>query len=116
MYALNFYSDLYEEVLRSNRKSATIRLGDKSEKYKDGMITWITIGPRFSTRQKLYTAVLDRVEVKPISDLSPRDIKAENPEMRSHDDVIAMLSRLYTDEFITPNHLVTVIYFSRVGE
>lgn len=115
MYALNFYSDLYEEALRTGRKSATIRLGDKSDKYRDGMIVWITLGARFSRRTKLYTAILDRVEVKTIEELSPRDIERENPEVRTQDEVIALLSRIY-GEFITPQHLVTIIYFSRVDE
>ena len=30
MYALNFYSPLVADQLRTGRKSATIRLGDKS--------------------------------------------------------------------------------------
>jgi hypothetical protein len=90
-------------------------LGDKSEKYKPGMIVWVTVGPRFGRRQKLYTAILDRVEVKPIAELSPRDIERENPEFRTHDDIIAMLTRIY-GEFLTPAHVVTVIYFSRVDE
>jgi hypothetical protein len=115
MYALNFYTDLYGDVLRNNRKTVTIRLGDKSEKYKTGMIVWITVGARFARRQKLYTAILDRVEVKPISELSPRDIERENPEFRSMDDVIEMLSRIYGD-LITPDRKVTVIYFSRVDD
>ncbi len=115
MFALNFYTDLYEDVLRNNRKTATIRLGDKSLKYETGMIVWITVGPRFGRRQKLYCAILDRVEVKPITELSPRDIERENPELRSQDDVIGLLSRVY-GEFITPNQMVTVIYFSRVDE
>lgn len=115
MFALNFYTDLYEEVLRNGRKSATIRLGDKGDKYESGMVVWITIGPRFGRRQKLYAAILDRVEVKPISELSPRDIERENPEFRSHDDVIATLTRIY-GEFITPAHTVTVVYFSRIDE
>ncbi len=115
MYALNFYSDLYEDVLRNHRKSATIRLGDKSDKYKTGMIVWVTVGPRFGRRQKLYCAILDRVEVKPIAELSPRDIERENPEFRTQDDVIATLTRVY-GEFITPAHVVTVIYFSRVDD
>ena len=38
MYALNFYSPLVADQLRSGRKSATIRLGDKSGKYKKGMV------------------------------------------------------------------------------
>ncbi|MCC7434700.1 MAG: hypothetical protein IT363_08435 [Methanoregulaceae archaeon] len=115
MFALNFYSDLYGDVLKNHRKTVTIRLGDKSDKYRDGMLTWVTVGPRFGRRQKLYTAILDRVEVKTISELSPRDIERENPEFRSQDDVIEMLSRIY-GEFITPEHRVTVIYFSRVDE
>jgi len=115
MYALNFYSDLYGDVLRNHRKTVTIRLGDKSSKYDTGMIVWITIGPRFGRRQKLYTAILDRVEVKKVSELSPRDIERENPEFRTQEDVIEMLSRIYGD-LITPEHRVTVIYFSRVDE
>ncbi|RYG42886.1 RNA-binding protein [bacterium] len=115
MYALNFYSDLYGDVLRNNRKTATIRLGEKTDKYKTGMIVWVTIGPRFGRRQKLYSAILDRVEVKPIRELSPRDIERENPEFRGQDDVIEQLSRIYGD-LITPDRLVTVIYFSRVDE
>lgn len=115
MYALNFYTDLYGDVLRNHRKTVTIRLGDKSDKYKTGMVVWITIGPRFGRRQKLYSAILDRVEVKPVGELSPRDIERENPEFRSQDDVIGMLSRIYGD-FITPDQTVTVIYFSRIDE
>lgn len=115
MYALNFYTDLYGDVLRNNRKTVTIRLGNKADKYRTGMIVWITIGPRFGRRQKLYSAILDRVEVKTIAELSPRDIERENPEFRTQDDVISMLSRIYGD-LITPNHTVTVVYFSRVDE
>jgi hypothetical protein len=115
MYALNFYTDLYGDILRNNRKTVTIRLGDKSDKYMTGMIVWITVGPRFGRRQKLYSAILDRVEVKTIAELSPRDIERESPEFRTHDDVIAVLSRIYGD-FITPDNRVTVIYFSRVDE
>jgi hypothetical protein len=115
MFALNFYSDLYGDVLKNNRKTVTIRMGNKESKYTEGMIVWVTIGPRFGRRQKLYSAIIDRVEVKPISELSPRDIERENPEFRSQDDVIGLLSRVYGD-LITPAHTVTVIYFSRVDE
>ena len=34
MYALNFYSAIVADQLRSRRKTATIRLGDKSAKYR----------------------------------------------------------------------------------
>lgn len=115
MFALNFYPDLYEDLLRTGRKTVTIRLGDKRDKYQAGMIVWVTVGARFGRRQKVYTAILDRVETKQIRDLSPRDIERENPEFRNQDDVIGLLSRVY-GEFITPAHLVTVIYFSEIDE
>jgi hypothetical protein len=115
MFALNFYNDLYSEQLLNYRKTVTIRLGDKSDKYQPGMIVWITVGPRFGRRQKLYSAILDRVEVKTIEELSPRDIEKENSELRTQDDIIELLTRIY-GELITPKHLVSVIYFSRVDE
>ena len=115
MYALNFYPELYDDLLLTNRKTATIRLGDKSDKYEPGVIVWITVGPLYGKRKKLYSAILDRVEVKRIEELSPRDIERESPELRTHDEVIGLMSRIY-GEFITPAHLVTVIYFSRIEE
>lgn len=115
LYALNFYSELYDDLLLNSRKTATIRLGDKGDKYTQGQIVWVTVGPRFGRRQKLFSAIIDRVEVKPIGDLSPRDVERENPELRTNDEVIALLSRIY-GEFVTPAHLCTVIYFSRVDE
>lgn len=115
MFALNFYTDLYEDVLRTGRKTATIRLGDKSDKYSSGSIVWVTVGNRYSRRQKLYSAIIDKVEVKPISELSPRDIERENPELRAQDEIITLLTRVY-GEFVTPAHIVTVVHFSRVDE
>ena len=44
MYALNFYSPIVAEQLRSGRKTATIRLGDKSAKYRKGMIDQVLAG------------------------------------------------------------------------
>lgn len=115
MLALNFYSDIYEDILRKGRKTATIRLGDKSDKYSAGQCVWVTVGPRFGRKIKLYNGVIDRVEVKPISELSPRDVERENPEFRSHDDVVGLLTRIY-GEFVTPANTVTIVYFSRVDD
>ncbi len=41
MYALNFYSPMVADQLRTQRKTATIRLGDKSAKYRKGMIVTV---------------------------------------------------------------------------
>lgn len=115
MFALNFYSEYYEEVLRNGRKTVTIRLGDKTDKYQAGMLAWVTIGPRFGRRQKLFTAILDRVEVKTIDSLSPREIQKENPEFRSTEDLIGLLKRIYSDD-ISVEDTVTVIHFSQIDE
>lgn len=115
MYALNFYSEFYEEVLRNGRKTVTIRLGDKSSKYDAGQIVWVTVGPRFARRQKLFTAILDRVEVKTIDSLSPREIQKENPEFRTTEDLVNLLRRIYSDD-ISVEDTVTVIAFSPVDE
>jgi hypothetical protein len=115
MFALNFYNGLYGEVLRKGRKSATIRLGDKSAKYQAGLLVWVTVGQRFGRRHKLFTAILDMVEVKPLKELTPRDIQRENPEFRTQEEVIGLLSRVY-DRPIDPETLITIIYFSPVDE
>jgi hypothetical protein len=115
MFALNFYNELYGDAIRKGRKSATIRLGDKSDKYQTGQIVWVTIGQRFGRHHKVFTAILDAVEVKPISELSPRDIQRENPEFRNHDDVLQLLSRVYT-RGVTMDDTVTIIYFSPIDE
>ncbi len=115
MFALNFYSELYGEYLRVGRKTATIRIGDKSAKYKTGQVVWITIGARYARRKKLFCAILDKVEVKPLSELSPRDVQRENPEFRNVEDVQKLLTQIY-GEAITDERTVTIIYFSPIDE
>jgi hypothetical protein len=115
MFALNFYTELYGDALRKGRKSATIRLGDKRDKYQAGQIAWVTVGQRYSRRKKLFSAILDSVEVKPCAELSPRDIQRENPEFRAVEDVTSLLSRIY-GRTVGAEDVVTVIYFSPIDE
>lgn len=115
MYALNFYTELYEEVLRNGRKSATIRLGDKTDKYVAGLVVWVTVGQRFGKRQKLFSAILDSVEVKLVADISPRDVSKENPEFRTKEECLQLLRRVYGPE-VSLEDTVTVIYFSPISE
>ncbi len=115
MYALNFYPELYADALMRGRKSATIRLGDKSDKYQSGRIVWITVGRRYQVRQKLFSAVMDDVTVKKAGELTIREVEKENLEFRSPEDVMTLLSRIY-DRVVTPLDLVTIISFSPVRE
>lgn len=112
-YALNFYSPIVADQLRSRRKTATIRLGDKSGKYKKGMIVRVLAGTRFGPRELIFDAVIDKVEVKPLGELSPREVTHDNPELRRTDEVGQFLSQLY-NRAVTEADTVTVIYFSEI--
>ena len=98
MYALNFYSPVVAEQLRNGRKSATIRLGDKSGKYRKGMVVRVLCGVRFSPREHVFDAVIDRVEVKTLGELSPREIEHDNHLIRRTDEMASFLSQLYNRE------------------
>ena len=113
MYALNFYSPLVADQLRSGRKSATIRLGDKSAKYRKGMVVQVLAGARFSSREKVFDAVIDKVEVKQLRDLSPREIEHDNPEIRRVEEMAGFLGQLYNRE-VSEEDTVTVIRFSQI--
>jgi hypothetical protein len=115
IYVLNFYSPVFVDQLKRGRKTATIRLGDKSNKYERGMVVWITVGFRHSPREKIFTAVIDDVEVKRVSDLSPRDIEHDNPEFRRLEDEIKFLEQIYGRP-VAPDETVTVIRFSQIVE
>ena len=114
-YVLNFYSPVFVDQLRRGRKTATIRLGDKSNKYSRGHLVWITVGYSHSPREKIFSAVIDDVEVKKIKDLSPRDIEHDNPEFRRLDETVNFLEQIYGRK-ISDDDTVTVIRFSQVVE
>jgi hypothetical protein len=113
MDALNFYSPIVADQLRSQRKTATIRLGDKSGKYRKGMIVQVLCGARFSPREKVFDAVIDKIEVKRLRDLSPREIEHDNPELRRCEDLAEFLGQLYNREVVLDD-VVTVIRFSQI--
>jgi hypothetical protein len=113
MYALNFYSPVVADQLRTQRKTATIRLGDKSKKYKKGMIVTVLVGVRYGQREKIFDAVIDKVEVKQLKDLSPREIEHDNPEIKRVDEMCHFLRQLYNRE-VTEDETVTVIRFSQI--
>jgi hypothetical protein len=115
IYVLNFYSSVFGDQLKRGRKTATIRVGDKSGKYERGQLVWITIGFRHSPREKLFSAVIDDVEVKPLGDVSRRDIEHDNPEFRRLEETTRFLEQIYS-RTLSPEDVVTVIRFSQIVE
>ncbi len=115
MFVLNFYSPVFIDQLKRARKTATIRLGDKSKKYRRGQLVWITVGYRHEPREKVFTAVIDEIEVKRVRELSPRDIEHDNPEFRRTEDTLNFMEQIYGRDISTED-IVTVIRFSQVIE
>ena len=113
MYVLNFYSPVFIDQLKRGRKTATIRLGDKSSKYHKNEAVLITVGYQHSPREKIFEAVIDQVEVKKFKDLSPRDIEHDNPEFRRHEEMIHFLEQIYGKK-VTMEDIVTVVRFSQI--
>ena len=54
MQVLNFYSTIFADQLKRGRKTATIRLGDKSHKYRKNQAVLVTIGYQHSPREKVF--------------------------------------------------------------
>jgi hypothetical protein len=113
VYVLNFYSPVFVDQLKRGRKTATIRLGDKSAKYKKGHVVLITVGFQHSPRERIFDAVIDAVEVKRVDELSPRDIEHDNPEFRRLEETTHFLEQIYGRP-VERDDIVTVVRFSAI--
>ena len=115
MQVLNFYSTIFADQLKRGRKTATIRLGDKSHKYKKNQLVLVTLGYQYSPRERIFEAVIDQVEVKKVKELSPRDIEHDNPEFRRTEELVHFLEQIYGRE-VSLEDTVTVVRFSQIVE
>ncbi|MGE5591872.1 MAG: RNA-binding protein [Bacillota bacterium] len=115
MKALNFYSTVYHGFLVCRDKTCTIRLGDKTGKYSEGDVALVTYGERFRKRKKVFTAVIDRVTVKTIGELTDRELQGESPDMHTPQDALDFLSRIY-DRQLHLDDTVTVVHFSEITD
>jgi hypothetical protein len=115
MQVLNFYSTVFADQMKRGRKTATIRLGDKRDKYRKNQMVCVTVGYQYSPREKLFDAVIDNVEVKRIKELSPRDIEHDNPEFRRVEELVHFLEQIYGRE-VSLEATVTVVRFSQIIE
>jgi hypothetical protein len=115
VFVLNFYSPLFVDQLKRGRKTATIRLGDKSKKYRKGEVVMITVGFQHAPRERIFDAVIDSVETKKVSELSPRDIEHDNPEFRRLDEMVHFLEQIYGRK-VEMDDTVTVVRFSQISD
>jgi hypothetical protein len=77
------------------------------------MIVQVLAGARYSPRDKIFDAVIDKVEVKRLGELSPREIEHDNPEIRRPEDMASFLGQLYNRD-VTEEDMVTLIRFSEI--
>ena len=115
MFALNFQSQKHEKLLLDRQKNCTIRLGDVSSIYRENSIVWITTGVKYTTKRKLYSVFLDKVQVKTIAELTSKDLGNQNPDIKTVDQLIENFENIYNKK-ITREDTVTVIYFNEVIE
>ena len=113
MQVLNFYSQIFADQLKRGRKTATIRVGDKSHKYRKNQLVLVTIGYQHSPRERIFEAVIDQVEVKRVKELSPRDIEHDNPEFRRTEELVHFLEQIYGRK-VGMTDTVTVVRFSQI--
>ncbi|HEX2070394.1 MAG TPA: ASCH domain-containing protein [Thermoleophilaceae bacterium] len=115
MFVLNFYSPVFIDQLKRGRKTATIRLGDKAAKYRKGEVVLVTVGFQHAPRERIFEAVIDGVETKRVSELSPRDVEHDNPEFRRLDETVHFLEQIYGRK-VEQDDIVTVVRFSQISD
>ena len=78
------------------------------------MIVTVLVGARYGQREKVFDAVIDKVEVKPLAELSPREIEHDNPEIRRLDEFGAIARASLYNRPVADDDTVTVISFSQI--
>ncbi len=77
------------------------------------MIVQVLCGSRYSPRERVFDAVIDKVEVKRLGELSPNEVEHDNPTLRSPTRWRDFLARLYNRD-VTLDDTVTLIRFSEI--
>jgi hypothetical protein len=77
------------------------------------MVVQVLVGARYGPRERVFDAVIDKVEVKKLAELSPRDIEHDNPEVRRPEELATFLGQLYNRE-VGQDEVVTLIRFSEI--
>lgn len=113
MKSINFYPKNFTETTIFSQKQGTIRLGDKTRKYREAV--WITVGKPYTSKRKVFTAFIDRILVKKVAHLSKQDLQNEDPEISSIEKIQQKLSETYKTP-VSLDDIVTVINFSEVLE
>ena len=116
LYVLNFYSAIFVDQLKRGRKTATIRLGDKSRKYKRGQVVWVTVGFRHQPAgEDLLGGDRRRRGEEGRGPLARATSSTTTPSSAGSRTPSSSSSKIYTRP-ISMDDTVTVIRFSQIVE
>jgi hypothetical protein len=115
MKAININTNPHHTNQAFLPRKGTIRLGDVTKKYSEDEVIWITAGNSNIGKKKICTAVIDRLKVKTVADLTPEDMHLENPTVNCTNKIQTHLSAVY-NTLVTPNDTVTVITYYELTE
>lgn len=107
MKQLNLYP-YYEELIRSKKKTTTVRLGNNKKKYNVGDAISITVGWNEIDEKKINQGVIVDVKIKKINELNDTDLIGESPDCLSKDSVKYVISSIYR-KVVTEDDYVTII-------
>ena len=113
MFALNFEGPQNEALLIARAKDCTVHLGDIRDVYPENSVVWITVGPKYGPKKKLYNAMIDTVYTKEFHSLTMNDLRHQNPDIKTVEDLREYFQSKYQKK-ILPDDTVTVIYFSEI--
>ena len=113
MFALNFEWPQNEALLIARANGCTCGLGDSRDSYPEKSVVWITAGPKYGPKRKLYNAMIDMVYTKEFYALTLNDLRHQNPDIQSVEDLREYFQGKYQKR-ILPDDIVTVIYFSEI--
>jgi len=109
MEILNFHHS-YEKEIINKTKNTTIRLGEKTDKYKDGQQVMITVIKHDFRQDKIGEAIIEKCYTKQIKDLLQEDVEGESDDVNSKEKLKLALNKLHGLP-IGNNTVVTVIKF-----
>ena len=113
MFALNFEWSQNEALLIARAKDCTVRLGDIRDSSPENSGVWITSGPKYGPKRKLYTAMIDMSYTKEFHALTMNDLRHQSPDIQTVEDLREYFQNKYQKR-ILPDDIVTVIYFSEI--
>ena len=116
MFVLNFYSPVFIDQLKRGRKTATIRLGNKSKKYRKGEVVMVTVGFQHSPRERIFEAVIDSVEVKKVERAVARATSSTTTPSSAGSTRRSTSWSRSTAARSSTNDDVTVVRFSQISD